>query len=156
MSTSQTQFMNEIKAGHDGEPIPEAKRVYFQERFRNEVFEFLVNRFVEQQSFGLTKAKLARRIGKTPDVINRWLGGPANLTSDTISDLLLGICAEEPKISGSSLLGRVAVNYGHLDEFLPQPNKRQGVVGGSPTLPLSNGSSSPFGAIPQLDQDAHR
>ena len=35
MSTSQMQFMNEIKSGHDGEPIPEAKRVYFQERFRN-------------------------------------------------------------------------------------------------------------------------
>lgn len=109
--------MNEIQAGYDGPPIPEAKRVYFQERLRNRFFEFLLNRFLEQQKRGLTKAKLARRIGKTPDVVNRWLGAPSNLTLDTISDLLLGIAAEELEMGAMSLLNRVPVNYRHLDEF---------------------------------------
>jgi hypothetical protein len=117
MSTSQTQFMNEIQAGHDGPPIPEAKRVYFQERLRNRFFEFLLNKFLEQQKHGLTKAKLARRIGKTPDIVNRWLSAPSNLTLDTASDLLLGISAEELEMGASSLLNRVSVNYSHLDEF---------------------------------------
>jgi hypothetical protein len=117
MSTSQTQFMNEIQAGHDGPPIPESKRIYFQERLRNRFFEFLLNKFVEQQLHGLTKAKLARRIGKTPDVVHRWLSAPSNLTLDTASDLLLGIHAEELEMGTSSLLNRVPVNYSHLDEF---------------------------------------
>jgi hypothetical protein len=117
MSTLQTQFMNEIQAGHDGPPIPEAKRVYFQERLRSRFFEFLLNKFLEQQERGLTKAKLARRIGRTPDVVNRWLSAPSNLTLDTASDLLLGINAEELEMSASSLLNRVQVNYNHLDEF---------------------------------------
>ena len=117
MSTSQMQFMNEIKAGHDGAPIPQAKRVYFQERLRNRFFEFLLNRFLEQQKLGLTKAKLARRIGKTPDAVNRWLAAPSNLTLDTVSDLLLGINAEELEMNASSLLNRVPVNYHHQDEF---------------------------------------
>src|SRR5712691_4602407 len=100
MPTFQTQLLNEIKTGHDGPPIPESKRVYFQERFRGRIFDFLIERFVREQRNGLTKAKLARRIGKPPEVINRWLGAPSNLTADSISDLLLGICAQEMEMSG--------------------------------------------------------
>jgi Helix-turn-helix len=117
MRTSQMQFLNEIKAGHDGAPIPEATRAYFQQRLRNRFFEFILNRFVEQQKHGLTKAKLARRIGKTPDIVNRWLSAPSNLTLDTASDLLLGIKAEELEMGASSLLNRMPVNYNHLAEF---------------------------------------
>lgn len=66
---------------------------------------------------GLTQAKLARRIGKTADVISRWLGAPSNMTIDTISDLLLGIGPEELELSSSPLLHRSPVNYSHLDEL---------------------------------------
>jgi hypothetical protein len=114
--TFQTQLLNEIRAGHDGPTIPESKRVYFQERFRGRIFDFLVGCFVREQQRGLTKAKLARRIGKSPEVINRWLGAPSNLTADSISDLLLGICAEEMEMSGRSVLNRAPVNYLHLVE----------------------------------------
>jgi hypothetical protein len=117
MSTFQTHLMNEIQAGHDGAPIPEAKRVYFQERLKNRFFEFLLNRFLEQQKHGLTKAKLARRIGKKPEVVNRLLSAPSNLTLDTASDLLLGIDAEELEMDGSSLLNRAPINYSHSAEF---------------------------------------
>lgn len=119
MPTFQTQLLNEVQAGHDGPPIPESKRVYFQERFRGRIFDFLISLFVEEQKNGLTKAKLARRIGKPPEVINRWLGGPSNLTSDSISDLVLGICASEPDLEASSLLNRKPVNYAHLDDQRP-------------------------------------
>ena len=79
MNTSQTQFFSELAAGHAGPPIPEAKRVYFQTRLRNRVFNFILKKFLEEQGKGLTKAALARRIGKTPDIVNRWLGGPGGV-----------------------------------------------------------------------------
>jgi hypothetical protein len=119
MLTFQTQLLKEIGAGHDGPLIPESKRIYFQERFRGRFFDFLIGRFIEAQRSGLTQAKLARRIGKSPEVVNRWLGAPSNLTLDSISDLMLGISAEELELSAKSLLGRAPVNYLHLDDQRP-------------------------------------
>jgi hypothetical protein len=113
MTTFQTLLLNEVAAGHDGPVIPESKRVYFQERFRGRIFDFLINRFTREQKNGLTKAKLARRIGKSPEVINRWLGAPSNLTSDSICDLLLGICGEEMEMTGVSLLHREPLRDEH-------------------------------------------
>ena len=117
MTTSQMQLLNEIAAGHDGPPIPVAKRAYFQERLRGRVFDFIVSKFAEQQGKGLNKAKLGRRIGKAPEIINRILGAPSNLTIDTISDLMLGISAEELDLSSSPLLHRPPVNYSHTDHL---------------------------------------
>ncbi len=116
MSTFQKQLLKEIAAGHDGPPLPESKRVYFQERFRGRFFDFLIGRFNDAQRSGLTQARLARRIGKSPEVINRWLGAPSNLTLDSISDLLLGISAEEPEMGAISVLNRSPANYMHLDD----------------------------------------
>jgi hypothetical protein len=118
MPTFQTQLLNEVGAGHDGPAIPESKRVYFQERLRSRVFDFIVSKFISEQKKGLNKNKLSRRIGKDPKVINRWLAAPSNLTLDTISDLLIGICAEEPDLSGSPLINRTPINYSHLDDDL--------------------------------------
>ena len=116
MPTFQTQLLNEIAVGPDGPTIPESKRVYFQERCRARLFDFIIGRFLSGQKDGLTKAKLARRIGKPPEVINRWLGAPSNLTIDSLSDLLLGIGAEEPEFTSSSVLNRTPTNYFHLAE----------------------------------------
>lgn len=116
MTISHTQLLKEIEAGHDGPPIPPAKLAYFQERLRGRVFDFILGLFLDEQTNGLTQAKLARRIGRKADVVNRWLGAPSNLTVDTISDLLVGIAASEPTLSRSSLLGRAPVNFSHLDE----------------------------------------
>jgi len=117
MTIYQTQFLSELAAGHDGPQIPNAKLAYFRERLRGRVFEFILLKFLAEQENGLTKAKLARRIGKTSDIINRWLGSPSNLTIDTISDLLIGIAAEEPELSSRTLLNRPLVNYSHLDDL---------------------------------------
>jgi hypothetical protein len=117
MPTSQMQLLNEINAGHDGPQIPPAKLAYFQERLRDRVFDFIIGLFLREQKNGLNKAKLGRRIGKRPEVVNRWLGGPSNLTLDTISDLLVGIAAEELLLDSNTLLGRAPVNEFHLDDM---------------------------------------
>jgi hypothetical protein len=111
MTISQEQFFSELAAGHTGPTIPEAKRVYFQTRLRNRLFDFILGRFVREQRNGLTKAALGRRIGKPPEVINRWLGAPSNLTLDTVSDLLLGICAEEFVPQSETLLNQSVRNW---------------------------------------------
>lgn len=115
--------MKELEAGHNGPEIPEAKRVYFQRRLRDRLFDFLRERFEREEPNGLTQAKLARRIGKSPEVISRWLNAPSNLTLDSISDLMLGMVAEEPEFDGKSLLNRSATNYTHLAEFDKQDAK---------------------------------
>ena len=117
-TTSQTQFLSEIVTGHNGPPIPEAKRAYFQARLRNRLFNFILTKFGEQQKNGLTQAALARRIGKKPDVVNRRLGSPGNLTLDTLSDLLLGISAEEFNPGSSKLLNRSPRNYSHWEKLI--------------------------------------
>ncbi len=117
MTTSQTPFLSELMAGHSGPPIPVGKRAYFQERLRIRVFNFLVGKFLQAQKQGLNKNILAKRIDRPPEVINRWLGAPSNLTLDSISDLLLGIAAEELEPASSSPLEKVAINYAHFDEL---------------------------------------
>lgn len=92
MTTSQTPLLTEIAAGHHGPPIPSHVRAYFAQRLRLREFNFILDKFVIAQREGLTKAILARRIQKAPELINRWLASPSNLTLDTSSELLLGIC----------------------------------------------------------------
>ncbi|MEX1083526.1 MAG: helix-turn-helix transcriptional regulator [Xanthobacteraceae bacterium] len=113
MTTSQTQFFNELAAGHNGPTIPASKRAYFQARLKNRLFNFILGKFVEEQKNGLTKAALARRIGKSPEVINRLLAAPSNLTLDTASDLLLGISAEELTPASEPLLIQAPQNFLH-------------------------------------------
>jgi transcriptional regulator with XRE-family HTH domain len=116
VTTFQRQLLKELGAGADGEPISKSKLVYLQERLRGRFFDFLLSKFEEARENGLSQAKLARRIRKSPEVINRWLSAPANLTLESISDLFAGIAAEEPQFSSSSLLGRPKVNRFHLDD----------------------------------------
>ena len=121
MTTSPMSVLYELEQGHDGPAIPAVKRAYFQQRFRNNMFNFLVDRFEIAKMKGLTKAALARRIGKSPEQITRWLGAPSNLTLDVASELLLGICAEEftpaaAEISGAPI--KTAVHTETLPRFV--------------------------------------
>jgi hypothetical protein len=102
MPTSRkTPFLSEIA---QGERIPANKLAFFQERLRNRLFDYVLKKFLEQD--GLTKAELARRIGQSPERITRLLGAPGNWTLDTVSDLLLGIAAEELEPQSISVLDR--------------------------------------------------
>jgi hypothetical protein len=102
MTTSRkASFLSEIA---EGERIPANKLAFFQERLRNRLFDYVLKKFLEQK--GLTKAELARRIGQSPERITRLLGAPGNWTLDTVSDLLLGIAAEELEPQSISVLDR--------------------------------------------------
>jgi hypothetical protein len=92
MTISQTPFLPDVSSD---EPIPVGRLAYLQERTRNLLFEFVLNKFLEAERDGLTKAKLARRIHHSPSVITRMLGSPGNWRISTVSDLLAGICGEE-------------------------------------------------------------
>ncbi len=94
----RTHFLFEI-ADPDA-PIPAGKLEYLQERLRNNLYNFIVSKFLERhENYGLTQAALARRIGCDPGRLSKLLGAPGNWTIGTISDLLVGISAEEQLVT---------------------------------------------------------
>jgi hypothetical protein len=92
MAISTEQIFKEI-LDLDCEQIPLARLAFFREEFRNRLYAEVVRRFHVLEDQGLTKARLARRIGKSPEQVIRWLGAPGNWTLDTASDLLTGMRA---------------------------------------------------------------
>ncbi len=92
MPTSQTQ---KTPASSTNQPISTREIAYCNRRLQNAVFNEIVKAFVKEAKAGRTsRATLAKRIGKEPPQITRWLSGPANLTLNTISTILLGMNAE--------------------------------------------------------------
>lgn len=122
MNTSQTSFLYEIERG---ETIPLGKLAYLRERTRNLLYDFIIGKFLEAEKKGLSQAELARRIGKRPEVVNRWLGSPGNWRIDTISDLLVGIGADELDPQSVSLLGRAPRNQTFPDWFLEHQARQE-------------------------------
>jgi hypothetical protein len=107
--TSRTSFLSEISRG---EPIPIGKLSYFRERFRDRLYELVVSEFLKKERAGeLTRADLARRIGRKPEQITRWLGAPGNWTIETVSDLLLAISKSELSFELAPLENRAPRNY---------------------------------------------
>jgi hypothetical protein len=125
MTICRTRVLSDLATGHDGAPIPRSTLSYYRERFRNRVFDFIVTKFADQEAQGLNQSKLGKRIDRDPKIIHRWLSEPSNLTLDSVSDLLIGIAAEELDLSSTPLLHRPAVNYSHTDQLTaaikPQP-----------------------------------
>jgi len=125
MTTYQTAFLSEVLDGNS--VIPEGTLAYFEERLRNRFYNLIVDEFSKRanSSEGFTQALLARRIGKRPDQVNRWLSAPGNLTLDTISDLLIGIGAAEPSVGIDTLANRASRNQRQpawLTEYLHEPS----------------------------------
>lgn len=111
-------------------PIPLEKRAYFHARLSNRIYALVLNKFLEREkSENLTQAELGRRIGKRPEVINRLLGAPGNWTLETISDLLLGIAAEELDPASSPLLNRAPRNM-RANDFLRHIQNENGNIQG--------------------------
>jgi hypothetical protein len=119
--TSQTSFLSEISKG---EPIPVGKLAYFRERFRDRLYELVVKEFLKKERSGqLTRADLARRIGRKPEQITRWLGAPGNWTLETVSDLLLAISKAELNFELYPLENRAPRNYDGPDWLKRLPSK---------------------------------
>jgi len=101
------------------------KRAYFHARVLNSFYQFVLEKFLKEESAGrLTKAELARRIGRRPEVVSRLLGAPGNWRLETATDLLLGIAGEELKPGSSPLLGRPPRNYAHPEWLRMPPGTR--------------------------------
>jgi hypothetical protein len=128
MTYLQTQLSSSLSPSAGREEIPVPVRAYFEQRLRNRFYQFILDKFLQAEKSGLTKAKLARKIGKTPDVINRWLGSPNNIQIDTACDLILGISGEELHLSVSSPLNQIRSNYSHFDELCASSSS-SGVLG---------------------------
>jgi hypothetical protein len=90
MTTSQTPSL--FKEILSDKPISAGILSYFRTRLRLTLHSLILDGFLEQKH--LTKAKLARRIGRKPEAVNRLLANPGNWTVDTVSDLLLAIGAD--------------------------------------------------------------
>lgn len=122
MRTSRKKpFLSEIL---NDEPIPIGKLAYFRERFRDRLYELVVEEFLKKEESGLTRAEVARRIGRRPEQITRWLGAPGNWTLETVSDLLLAISKAEPDIKLLNLDDQPIRNYVGQD-FAPQSPQKE-------------------------------
>ncbi|MCY4350906.1 MAG: hypothetical protein OXC25_13765 [Thiotrichales bacterium] len=110
MNTSQKKsFLSEVLGG---DKIPLGTLSYFRERFRDRLYDLVMEEFLTQRAeSGLTRADVARRIGRRPEQITRWFGAPGNWTLETVSDLLLAIAKSEPNVTLLSLEGRAVRNY---------------------------------------------
>ena len=101
------------------EPLSDYALGYFNERVRNSFYDYVLRRFHEAaEQDGLTKAKLARRLGLAPARVTRLLGSPGNWTLDTVSELLVGICREELRPQSKPYLQRPVRNYQFGDLLL--------------------------------------
>lgn len=114
------QFTSEIAS--PSATIPLGKLAYLSERARNNIYAFVVKKFREKERLGFTKAQLARRIGYDSARVNKLLAAPGNWTLDTVSDLLVGIAAEELIPYSSSILWRPHRNYFGQDWLDEQDN----------------------------------
>jgi hypothetical protein len=119
-----------------GDPLSVGVLGYFRERQRLRLYELVMREFLRT---GITKAELARRMGRKPEQITRWLGAPGNWTLDTISDLLLAI-------SGGELSASVTHPFAAVHEA-PAPQegeKHEGVPG--PAVGADDGSDDRAGS----------
>lgn len=106
--SQKTPFLSEVLSG---EHIPEHKIAYLEQRALNSFYDFVLKKFEDERlNSNLTKAKLAFRIGRGPDQVNRWLASPSNWTIGTLARLLVGIAGEEPTPQSKSLSGRPPQN----------------------------------------------
>ncbi len=70
------------------EPIPIGVFGYLRSRNKHRIYSLVMSEF---QKSGLSHADLARRLGKKPDVVCRWLATPGNWQIDSVSDLVFAI-----------------------------------------------------------------
>lgn len=76
-------------------------------RNKNKAHSLLLEIFQES---GMTKAEIAKMLGKKPEQVTRWLAGPGNLTLETLSDLIFAIRGEAFTLSLKDDLSRAKSN----------------------------------------------
>ena len=86
MSTSQTVARFDPNST---EKISSGTLAYIRARNKNALYNLIIREFKKS---GLTQTDLAKRMGRTADVVCRLLGRPTNMEIDTASDFLFAIC----------------------------------------------------------------
>lgn len=121
MTTYQTVFLSELSGQSD--VISDGTRAYLQERLRNRIYHIVIEEFIKHQIDNpeFTQVALAKRIGKRPEQVNRWLSSPGNWTIDTISDLMVGISGAEPEIGINYLTHQAPRNHIAPEWLNPDP-----------------------------------
>jgi transcriptional regulator with XRE-family HTH domain len=111
MTTSQKTWVSIIT--DESQPLTPGHIGYFQGRLRTRLYSKLMKLFLtKQENTGFTRADLARRLGKRPEQVTRWLAGPGNLKIDTLSDLLLAM-GHELEIEVKPIETRLKTNHAH-------------------------------------------
>jgi hypothetical protein len=89
--------------------VPADARDYFRARAKRHAYDLVMR---ELKAAGISRAELARRLGKGADRVSKMLGGPANWTIITLSDLLFAINGGVPKYGVDYPLDKPARNFG--------------------------------------------
>lgn len=133
MSSLATTISSE-KANLD--TLTRGTRAYFQARLKNRLYNLVLTKFRQKADAGLlTKAQLARRMGRQPEVISRLLGAPGNWTLDIVSDLLLAISGEELDATSSDPEKKPSRNARSADGHPADPAMEIPVKESSPVKP---------------------
>jgi DNA-binding phage protein len=86
--------------------IPIGEISYVRESVKNMAHQMVLQKFLEIKERGYTRAVLARRLGKKPEQITRWLSAPGNWTLDTFSDLMFAMGADPEAVFMRSATAR--------------------------------------------------
>jgi hypothetical protein len=85
--------MTNKECSADLEVLPETF-AYMTARAKRRAYNLVIREFKKS---GISKAELARRLGKGADRVSKMLAGPGNWTIATVAELLFAICGAEPK-----------------------------------------------------------
>lgn len=97
-----------------GEQVPADTRDYFRSRAKRHAYDLVMR---ELQKSGITRAELARRLGKGADRVSKMLGGPNNWTIITLADLLFAIGAGVPTYGVDYPLDKPTRNFGPRAQY---------------------------------------
>lgn len=129
-------------------PIPRSTLVFFRERLRTKLYQLVLKEFVRQERAGMKRTELAKRLGRQPAQITRWLNAPSNWTLDTISDLLIGM-GVDPDVTGVPLRDRKGDSSG--EHATPSQSSEPSERKGKGNLRLVEGPKRKQEELPPLD-----
>ena len=113
MSTSRTTRLSEPTGS---EKISIGTLGYVRARHRQRAYDLVIREFKRS---GITRADLARRLGKGQDVISRLLSRPQNWELDTLCDLVFAISGTVPAYGTSfPLSGHTPIS--NVDQMVKQ------------------------------------
>lgn len=100
-----------LKSEIEGDgPLSAGTLGYLCARNRDAYFDFIHQKLAEAESRGVKRSDIAARIGKSPTRLSHLLGAPGNWTLDTIAELLVAICREEPVAASRPILREKLTN----------------------------------------------